>query len=100
MAPKHKDVTVGHVPKFPLKITDFYLRCGGDLLVKMIGKKQFSKDLPLQGMELPTLYVFKSANLVMHLKLPDLVSDAMKTYNNAKSKTLETKDNPKKKKNK
>ena len=49
------------------------------------------------GMELPTLYVFKSANLVMHLKLPGLVSDAMKTYNNAKSKTLETKDNPKKK---
>ena len=36
----------------------------------------------------------------MHLKLPGLVSDAMKTYNNAKSKTLETKDNPKKKKKK
>ena len=31
-------------------------------------------------MELPALYVFNSANLVMHLKLTGL---AMKTYNNA-----------------
>ena len=50
-------------------------------------------------MELPALYVFKSTNLVMHSKLSDLVSDAMKTYNDANSKTLETKDEPKKKKN-
>ena len=51
-------------------------------------------------MGLPALYVFKSASLVMLLKLPGLVSDYMKTYNNVKSKTLETKDNPKKKNNK
>ena len=50
-------------------------------------------------MELPALYVFKSTNLVMHSKLSDLVSDATKTYNDANSKTLETKDEPKKKKN-
>ena len=98
MALKHKYVTAGHVPKFLSKIT-YYLRHGGDHLVKIIGKKQFSKDIPQEGMELPVLYVFKSANLVMHLKLPGLVSDTMKTYNDAKSKTLETKDIPKKKKN-
>ena len=40
-------------------------------------------------MELPALYVFKSGNLVMH---SGLVSDAMKAYNDAKSKILETKD--------
>ena len=51
-----------------------------------------------RGMKL-TLYVFKSASLLMFSKLPGLVSDAMKTYNNAKSKILETKDKPKYKKN-
>ena len=76
---KDKDVTVEHVPKFLSKITYFYLKHGGDILVKIIGKKQFSKDLPQGGMELPVLYVFKSTNLVMHSKLPGFVSDAMKT---------------------
>ena len=74
------------------------MKHGGDLLVKIIGKKQFSKDFPQGGIELPALYVFKSANhLVMYSKLPDLFSDAMKTYNNAKSKTLETKNKLKEK---
>ena len=48
----------------------------------------------LKGMELPAVYILKSTNLVMHSKLQSLVSDAMKTYNDAKSKTLETKDKP------
>ena len=48
------------------------------------------------GMELPALHVFKSTNLIMHW----LVSDAMKTYNDAKSITLETKNKSKEKKNK
>ena len=52
-------------------------------------------------MELRSVCVFESTNLVTHSKLPGLVSGAMKTYNDAKSKSLKTKDNPKmKKKNK
>ena len=61
--------------------------------------KQFSKDLPQLRTELPTLYVFKSTNLVMHSKLPSLVSVTVKTYNDAKSKTFGKNDKPKKKKN-
>ena len=61
--------------------------------------KQFSKDLPQWRMELPTLYVFQSTNLVMYSKLPGLVSVTVKTCNDAKSKTSEQKDKPKKKKN-
>ena len=53
----------------------------------------------LKGMELPAVYIHKSTNLAMHSKLQSLVSDAMKTCNDAKSKTLETKDKPKTKKN-
>ena len=41
----------------------------------------------------------KSTNLIMHSKLPGLFSDAVKSYNDAKSKTLETKVKPRKKKN-
>ena len=48
--------------------------------------------------ELPALCVFKSTNLVMHSKSLVLVSDTMRKYDNAKSKTLEKNDIPKKKK--
>ena len=82
-------MTVEHVPKFLSKITYFYLRHGGDLLVKITGKKQFSKGLSQEGCN-SLLFVFKSANLVMHLKLTGLVSDAMKAYSDAKSKTLQS----------
>ena len=43
-----------------------------------------------RGMELLAVFVFKSANLVMHLKLTGLVSDTMKAYNDAKSETLQS----------
>ena len=97
IALKQKDVTVGHIPKFLSKITYFYLKHGGDLLVEIIGKRQYSRDLPQGGMELPALYVFKSTNLEMHLQLSSLARKAMKTYNDAKTKTM---DNPKKRQNK
>lgn len=55
------------------------------------------EDLRLNANDMPIMIEkeFKSANLVMHPKLPGLVSDTMKTYNNAKSKTLEKNDIPK-----
>ena len=63
----------------------------------MIGKRQYSRDLPQGGMELPALYVFKTANLEMHLQLPSLPRKAMKTYSDAKTKAM---DKPKKRQNK
>ena len=88
---------VGHIPKFLFKITYFYLKHGGDLLVEITGKRQYSIDLPQGGMELPALYVFKTANLEMHLQLPSLARKAMKIYNDAKTKAM---DKPKKRQNK
>ena len=55
IALKQKDVIVGHIPKFLSKITYFYLKHGGDLLVEITGKRQYSGDLPQGGMELPAL---------------------------------------------
>ena len=94
IALKQKDVTVGHIPKFLSKITYFYLKHGGDLLVEIIGKRKYSRDLPQGGMELPALYVFKTTNLEMHLQLSSLARKAMKTYNDTKTKAM---DKPKKK---
>ena len=94
IALKQKDVIVGHIPKFLSKITYFYLKHGGYLLVEIIGKRQYSRDLPQGGMELLALYVFKTTNLEMHLLLPSLARKAMKTYNDAKTKEM---DKPKKK---
>ena len=94
IALKQKDVIVGHIPKFLSKITYFYLKHSGDLLVEIIGKRQYSRDLPQDGMELPALYVFKTTNLEMHLQLPSLARKTMKTYNDAKAKAM---DKPKKK---
>ena len=94
IALKQKNVIVGHIPKFLSKITHFYLKYGGDLLVEIIGKRQYSRDLPQGGMELPAIYVFKTTNLEMHLQLPSLAKKAMKTYNDAKTKAM---DKPKKK---
>ena len=93
IALKQKDVIVGHIPKFISKITYFYLKHGGGLLVEIIGKRQYFRDLHQGGMELPALYVFKTTNLEMHLQLPSLVRKAMKTYNDAKTKAM---DKPKK----
>ena len=43
IALKQKDVVVGHIPKFLSKITYFYLKHGGDVLVEIIGKRQYSR---------------------------------------------------------
>ena len=97
IALKQKDVIVGHIPKFLSKITYFYLKHGGDLLVEITGRRQYSRDLPQGGMELPALYVFKTTKLEMHLQLPSLARKAMKTYNDAKTKAMVK---PKKRQNK
>ena len=68
-----------------------------EILVEIIGERQYSRDLPQGGMELPALYVFKTTNLEMHLQLPSLARKAMKTYNDAKTKAM---DKPKLRQNK
>ena len=100
IALKQKDVIVGHIPQFLSKITYFYLKHGGDLLVEITGKRQYSRDLPQGGMELPALYVFKTTNLEMHLQLPSLARKAMKTYNDPKTKAMISQKKKKKAKQK
>ena len=98
MALKYNHVTVAHVPKFLSKLTYFYLKHGGDLLVNIIGERRFSHDLNRGGLELPATYSSKSTNMGMHSKLLILTGEAMEVYNKAnKAKSeLNTKQQKKK----
>ena len=49
MALKFNDTTVGHVPKFLSKITYFFLKLGGDLVVKVTAQRRYSRDLDQGG---------------------------------------------------
>ena len=82
MALKFNDTIVGHVPKFPSKITYFFLKLGGDLLVETTGQRRYSRDLDQGGMKLPGTYVFTSTDAEIHAKLEMLVEEAMEQYNN------------------
>ena len=96
MALKFNDTTVGHVPKFLSKITYFFLKLGGDLVVKITGQRRYSPDLDQGGMELPGTLVFASTEAVMHAKLEMLDKEAMGQYSN-KIKEKEREKNIKKK---
>ena len=42
MALKFNDTTVGHVAKFLSQIAYFFLKLGGDFVVKITGQRQYS----------------------------------------------------------
>ena len=79
---KRPSALVGHVPKFLSKITYFFLKLGGDLVVKMAGQRRYSRDLDQGGMELPGTYIFTSTDAKMHSKLEILAKEAMEEYSN------------------
>ena len=53
---KHKDVNVEHVQKFSWKIRYFYVKHESDLLLKIIGKKEFSIYLRQVGWNLHSMF--------------------------------------------
>ena len=64
--------------KIFVKNNIFYLKYGGDLLVKITGERCFSHDLNQDGIELPATYNYTSTDLGMHSNLLILVGEAMK----------------------
>ena len=96
MVLKYGDVTVGHIPKFLSKIMYFYIKNGGELLLKITSKRQFSTDLPQGGLELPALCIFKSTNSEAHSKFPGLVPKVLKECNGSKKDVKNMKNKKKK----
>ena len=82
MALKFNVTTVDHVPKLLSKITYFFLKLRGDLVVKITGQRRYSRGLDQGGMELLGTYVFTSTDAEMNAKLEMLVKEAMEQYNN------------------
>ena len=48
--------TVGHVPK---KVCSLFLRRNGTITCHVTGRRQYSRDLPQGGLEIPCVYVFE-----------------------------------------
>ena len=59
---KHDEQTVGHVPKFLSKLTFFFLKHGGKVIIKVNGPKRYLVDLKQGGMEVPAEFCFKTCN--------------------------------------
>ena len=62
IAVKHDEQTVGHVPKFLSKLTFFFLKHVGKVIIKVNGPKRYSVDLKQGGMEVPAEFCFRTCN--------------------------------------
>ena len=70
MALTFNDTTVGHVLKFLSKITHLFLKLRGDLVMKITGKRRYSRELDQGGMELlvPTYLYQRMQKCTQNLK--------------------------------
>ena len=55
-------VTVGHIPKFISKLTNFFLKHGGHIKCKIDGGKKYSKYLEQGWLEVPTRLTISNRN--------------------------------------
>ena len=50
--------TVGHMPLKLSHLSSIFIRCGGRIMCTVTGTRQFSRDLPQGGLEIPCTYDF------------------------------------------
>ena len=83
MALKFNDTTVGHVPKFLSKFTYFFLKLGGDLMVKITGQNDIHEtSIKEEWSSLVPMYLHQWMQKCTLMKLEILVKEAMEQYNN------------------
>ena len=73
IAVKHDEQTVGHVPKFLSKLTFFFFKHGGKVVIKVNGPKRYSVDLKQGGMEVPAEFCFKTCNEKLFFQMKENV---------------------------
>ena len=59
VAVKKGDLTVGHVPRRMSRMSNLFIRRGGQVSSRVEGRRQFSADLPQGGLEVPCTYLFR-----------------------------------------
>ena len=52
---------VGHVPRKISAICSLFLRRGGRIQCEVTGTRQYSRDIPQGGLEIPCRYIFEKA---------------------------------------
>ena len=62
IAVKNGEQTVGHIPMFLSKLTFFFLRYDGKILIKLNGPRRYSVDLIQGALELPAEFTFQTSN--------------------------------------
>ena len=71
---------VGHVPKAISTPSHLFLRKGGKITCEMSGPREFSRDLPQGGLDVPCRYIFESEDLKLMGKLRNLMDDTPPYY--------------------
>ena len=51
--------TVGHLPRKISMLCSLFIRRGGSILCRITGSRQYSRDLPQGGLEIPCILIFK-----------------------------------------
>ena len=62
IAVKNGEQTGGHIPMFLSKLTFFFLRYDGKVLIKVNGPRRYSVDLIQGGLELPAEFTLQTSN--------------------------------------
>ena len=78
--------TVGHVPKFLLKLTFFFLKHGAALTVKVTEERRYSFDLPQGGIEIPAEFIYKSEKKELIDQMKEKTLEEIKKYDERRKK--------------
>ena len=72
--------TDGHVPKFLMKLTFFFLKNGGKLHITVTGPRRYSVDLKQGGLELPADFRFTSLGETLFLQMKENTLEDVQKY--------------------
>ena len=92
--------TVGHVPKFLLKLTFFFLKHAATLTVKVTRESRYSFDLPQGGTEIPAEFIYKSEKKELIDQMKKKTLEEIKKYDERRKQGMENSLEKKENKNK
>ena len=79
-------VTASHIPKFMSKLTHFFLNHGGHMKCEITGRKKYSKDLELGGLEIPARLKISNTNKKMTNVMKEKLNPLVEEYRRINSK--------------
>ena len=74
-------VTVGHLPKFMLKLGHFFVKYTGKIKCKTTGSKRNSSDLEQGGLEIPAKIIVQNSNEKIIEEIKKKLAPLIEEYN-------------------